>query len=141
MNAIYPHRHHLSAKVRTFIDLLVHHSAEQHIPSFADTKVGVERREVGGKDNDGKPVLDLVPLRRPITVEDLPLQTSGITYGFYGEGLVKAAYDDIYFGDFDNARVGTRHHDGQEDHLRFFREVSRGMGSGCCGHRTQAISW
>ena len=28
MNAVYPHRHHLSAKVRTFIDLLVHHSAE-----------------------------------------------------------------------------------------------------------------
>ena len=29
MNAIYPHRHHLSAKVRSFIDLLVQHSAEQ----------------------------------------------------------------------------------------------------------------
>jgi DNA-binding transcriptional LysR family regulator len=29
MNAIYPHRHHLSAKVRTFIDLLVRHAAEQ----------------------------------------------------------------------------------------------------------------
>jgi DNA-binding transcriptional LysR family regulator len=29
MNAVYPHRHHLSAKVRTFIDMLTHHSAEQ----------------------------------------------------------------------------------------------------------------
>jgi DNA-binding transcriptional LysR family regulator len=29
MSAVYPHRHHLSAKVRTFIDLLVRHSAEQ----------------------------------------------------------------------------------------------------------------
>jgi DNA-binding transcriptional LysR family regulator len=29
MNAVYPHRHHLSAKVRTFIDLLVQHGAEQ----------------------------------------------------------------------------------------------------------------
>jgi len=29
MNALYPHRHHLSAKVRTFIDLLARHSAEQ----------------------------------------------------------------------------------------------------------------
>ena len=29
VNAIYPHRHHLSAKVRSFIDLLVRHSAEQ----------------------------------------------------------------------------------------------------------------
>jgi DNA-binding transcriptional LysR family regulator len=29
MIAVYPHRHHLSAKVRTFIDMLVHHAAEQ----------------------------------------------------------------------------------------------------------------
>jgi DNA-binding transcriptional LysR family regulator len=28
MNAVYPHRHHLSVKVRSFIDLLSHHSAE-----------------------------------------------------------------------------------------------------------------
>jgi DNA-binding transcriptional LysR family regulator len=28
MNAIYPHRHHLSAKVRTFIDMLVHLGTE-----------------------------------------------------------------------------------------------------------------
>ena len=73
------------------------------IPSFADMKVGIERRGAGGK-----PVLDLVPLRRPINVEDLLLQTSGITYGFYGQGLVKAAYDDIYLGDFDNAGFAER---------------------------------
>ena len=29
MNAVYPHRNHLSAKVRTFIDMLANHSAEQ----------------------------------------------------------------------------------------------------------------
>jgi len=29
MNAVYPHRHHLSAKVRTIIDMLVEHSSEQ----------------------------------------------------------------------------------------------------------------
>ena len=29
MNAVYPHRHHLSAKVRTFIDMLVQHSGKQ----------------------------------------------------------------------------------------------------------------
>jgi DNA-binding transcriptional LysR family regulator len=28
MNAVYPHRHHLSAKVRSFIDLLMRHSVE-----------------------------------------------------------------------------------------------------------------
>ena len=29
MNAVYPHRHHLSAKVRTFIDRLAYHAAEK----------------------------------------------------------------------------------------------------------------
>jgi CubicO group peptidase (beta-lactamase class C family) len=75
----------------------------KYIPSFANMKVGVER-----KDETGRPVLDLVPLRRPITIEDLLLHTSGITYGFYGEGLVKVAYDGIYLGDFDNAGFAER---------------------------------
>jgi len=75
----------------------------KYIPSFANMKVGVER-----KDETGRPVLDLVPLRRPVTIEDLLLHTSGITYGFYGEGLVKAAYDGIYLGDFDNAGFAER---------------------------------
>jgi CubicO group peptidase (beta-lactamase class C family) len=75
----------------------------RYIPSFAGMQVGVER-----KDESGRPVLDLVPLRRPITIEDLLLQTSGITYGFYGEGLVKAAYAGIYLGDFDNAGFAER---------------------------------
>ncbi len=75
----------------------------KYIPSFAGMKVGVE-----SKDDSGRPVLDLVPLRRPINIEDLLLHTSGITYGFYGEGLVKAAYDGIYLGDFDNAGFAER---------------------------------
>ena len=75
----------------------------KYIPSFAGMKVGIER-----KDEAGKPVLDLVPLRRPVTIEDLLLHTSGITYGFYGEGLVKAAYAGIYLGDFDNAEFAER---------------------------------
>jgi CubicO group peptidase (beta-lactamase class C family) len=75
----------------------------KYIPSFAGMKVGVER-----KDAAGKPVLDMVPLRRPINIEDLLLHTSGITYGFYGEGLVKAAYAGIYLGDFDNAGFAER---------------------------------
>lgn len=70
----------------------------KYIPSFAGMKVGVER-----KDDTGQPVLDLVPPRRPIIIEDLLLHTSGLTYGFYGEGLVKKAYEGIYLGDFDNA--------------------------------------
>jgi DNA-binding transcriptional LysR family regulator len=34
INAIYPHRHHLSAKVRSFIDLLIEHFREN--PAWAD---------------------------------------------------------------------------------------------------------
>jgi CubicO group peptidase (beta-lactamase class C family) len=75
----------------------------KYIPSFANMKVGVEH-----KDESGKPVLDLVPPRRPVNIEDLLLQTSGITYGFYGDGLVKAAYAGIYLGDFDNAEFAER---------------------------------
>src|SRR5882672_1297324 len=76
----------------------------KYIPSLAGMKVGVER-----KDDSGRRVLDLVPLRRPITIEDLLLHTSGITYGFYGpRGPVKAAYDGIYLGDFDNAGFAER---------------------------------
>lgn len=75
----------------------------KYIASFAGIKVGVER-----KDESGKPVLDPVPLRRPLTIEDLLLHTSGITYGFYGKGLVKEAYADIYLGDFDNAEFAEK---------------------------------
>ena len=75
----------------------------KYIPSFAGVKVGVEK-----KDDTGKPVLGLVPPRRPVTIEDLLLHTSGITYGFYGKGLVKAAYANIYLGDFDNAEFAER---------------------------------
>jgi CubicO group peptidase (beta-lactamase class C family) len=78
-------------------------SVSKYIPSFAGMKVGVER-----KDESGKTVLDRVALRRPMTVGDLLLHTSGITYGFYGEGLVKSAYDGIYLGDFDNAGFAER---------------------------------
>ena len=75
----------------------------KYIPSFAGIKVGVER-----KDNTGKTVLDLVAPSRPVNIEDLLLHTSGITYGFYGGGLVKKAYDGIYLGDFDNAEFVER---------------------------------
>ena len=75
----------------------------KYIPSFAGMKVGAER-----KDDGGKTVLDRVAPRQPMTVEDLLLHTSGITYGFYGEGLVKSAYEGIYLGDFDNAGFAER---------------------------------
>src|SRR4029077_12619012 len=72
----------------------------KYIPSFANVKVGVEK-----KVDDGRKTLELVPPNRPPTVLDLMRQTSGITYGFYGDSLVRKAYKaaDIYAGDFDLA--------------------------------------
>src|ERR1700709_1619678 len=77
----------------------------KYIPSFANMKVGVEK-----KAEDGSKTLELVPLIRPITVLDLMRHTSGITYGFYGDRLVRKAYAaaNIYAGDFDLAEFAER---------------------------------
>jgi len=52
------------------------------IPEFARQKVGVEK--------DGK--LELVPVARPMTVQDLLRHTSGITYDHTGNSLVQQLY-------------------------------------------------
>ena len=77
----------------------------KYIPAFADVKVGVEK-----KGEDGKMGLDLVAPKRPISIQDLMRHTSGLTYGFFGEGLVKKAYVDanIFAGDVDNAEFAER---------------------------------
>jgi CubicO group peptidase (beta-lactamase class C family) len=77
----------------------------KYIPSFADVKVGVEK-----KADDGTKTLELAPVNRPVTILDLMTQTSGITYGFYGDSMVRLAYRNakIYDGDFDNAEFAER---------------------------------
>ena len=77
----------------------------RYIPSFAETRVGVQKIA-----DNGEKVLELVPVRRPITIQDLMTQTSGIVYGFYGDGMVRGLYRDakIYDGDFDNAEFAER---------------------------------
>jgi CubicO group peptidase (beta-lactamase class C family) len=77
----------------------------KYIPSFADVKVGVEKIAA-----DGTKSLELVPPRRPPTVLDLMRHTSGITYGFYGDSLVRKAYaaSNLYGGDFDLAEFAER---------------------------------
>jgi CubicO group peptidase (beta-lactamase class C family) len=77
----------------------------KYIPSFAKVKVGVEKKAA-----DGTKTLDLVSPDRPPTVLDLMRHTSGITYGFYGDSLVRQAYRsaNIYAGDYDLAEFAER---------------------------------
>src|SRR5258707_10009152 len=62
--------------------LLLNDPIAKYIPEFSDQKVGVE--------SNGK--LELVPLTRPITIQDLLRHTSGITYDHTGNGLVQQLY-------------------------------------------------
>jgi CubicO group peptidase (beta-lactamase class C family) len=77
----------------------------KYIPAFKDMKVGVET-----KGEDGKPKLELTDAKKPITIQDLLRHTSGITYGFFGDLLVKKAYleANVYQGDYDNAEFAER---------------------------------
>ena len=56
----------------------------KYIPEFAEQKVGIER--------DGK--LELVPLARPISLQDLLRHTSGITYEHTGNGPIQKMYQE-----------------------------------------------
>src|SRR6266699_4845526 len=77
----------------------------KYIPSFASVKVGVEKIAA-----DGSKTLELVPPNQPPTVLDLMRHSSGITYGFYGDSLVRKAYAaaNLYAGDFDLAEFAER---------------------------------
>jgi CubicO group peptidase (beta-lactamase class C family) len=59
----------------------------KYIPQLGGLKVGVEK-----PDASGKPALELVPAQRDMTIQDLFRHTSGLTYGFFGPGLVKKTY-------------------------------------------------
>jgi len=77
----------------------------KYIPAFAEVKVAVEKR-----DENGRPVLASEPVSRPIRIEDLLRHTSGLTYGFYGDSMVRKLYAnaDLFDGDFDNALFAER---------------------------------
>jgi len=58
-----------------------------YLPALAGLKVGVE-----STDAQGHATLTLAPARREMTVQDLLRHTSGVTYGQFGDSLVKKAY-------------------------------------------------
>jgi CubicO group peptidase (beta-lactamase class C family) len=62
------------------------------LPEFKGVKVGVE------KLNDGKPELVLEPAQREMTIQDLLRHTSGLTYGQFGDSLIKQAYRNANIG-------------------------------------------
>jgi CubicO group peptidase (beta-lactamase class C family) len=67
--------------------LLISDPVAKYLPELGSPKVGVETAGA-----DGKNQLELVPARQPMTVQDLLRHTSGLTYGIFGESLVKAEY-------------------------------------------------
>ena len=77
----------------------------KYIPSFADMKVGLEKT-----DAEGKPVLELVPADRPLTVMDLLRHTSEISYEYIGGQWVMDVYKAAHLleGKFDNKEFAER---------------------------------
>ncbi|KIZ43435.1 MULTISPECIES: serine hydrolase domain-containing protein [Rhodopseudomonas] len=77
----------------------------KYVPAFATVKVGVEKKQA-----DGSKTLVFEPPKRPILISDLLLHTSGITYGFFGDSLVRKAIDAarIYDGNPTTAEFAER---------------------------------
>jgi len=67
--------------------LLLSDPISKYFPELRRLKVGVETVGAGGDR-----VLELEETERPITVQDLLRHTSGLTYGVFGDSLVKAEY-------------------------------------------------
>ncbi len=74
--------------------------ASKYLPEFKDLKVGVV-----SPGADGKSDVQLEPLRRPITLQDLLRHTSGLTYGLAGKNPLKQAYVDAKVSDPDDTNA------------------------------------
>jgi CubicO group peptidase (beta-lactamase class C family) len=78
----------------------------KYLPQFKDMQVGLEKANATG----GSPSLTLVRAEHTMTIADLMRHTSGLTYGFFGNLLVKKAYLDsgLTKGEFTNAEFVDR---------------------------------
>ena len=86
--------------------LVLEAPVSRYIASFGAVRVGVEKTDAQGQKS-----LELVAPVRPMTVQDLMRHTSGLTYGFFGEGAVKKAYQEANItagGDITNAEFVER---------------------------------
>ncbi|WP_038936010.1 serine hydrolase domain-containing protein [Bradyrhizobium japonicum] len=74
----------------------------KYVPLFADTKVGVEP--------EGTSKVELEPPIRPVNIEDLLRQTSGISYDYIGARWVMQVYQaaNIFEGPFNNRQFADR---------------------------------
>ena len=59
----------------------------RYIPALGKLKVGVEKTDAAGNKT-----MELVDSRRDMSIQDLLRHTSGLTYGFFGDSLVKKEY-------------------------------------------------
>ncbi|MCP3401161.1 serine hydrolase [Bradyrhizobium sp. CCGB20] len=77
----------------------------KYIPAFAGMKVGVEK-----KAENSKVSMALEPVNRPVTIKDLMRHTSGLSYGWYGGGMVRELYADanLFNSNLSNADFAAR---------------------------------
>ena len=67
--------------------MLLSDPVSKHLPELKGMKVAVEK-----PGPDGKPVLELVPALREMTIQDLLRHTAGLPYGSRGPSLARQAY-------------------------------------------------
>ena len=80
----------------------------KYISALAKPQVGYTATKSSSSGDEAK--LELRPAKRAISIQDLMRHTSGLTYGFFGEGAVKKLYAEanLFEGDFDNAQFVER---------------------------------
>jgi CubicO group peptidase (beta-lactamase class C family) len=72
--------------------LMISDPVSRFLPELGHLNVGVERRQ------GDSTTLELQPAAQPMTIQDLLRHTSGLTYGIFGDSLVKAAYREAHIG-------------------------------------------